>query len=205
MPVEREAILIENIRGCLELYQRSIIWAMTAAAAFFLLSLRQFDSVQPTVPILYLELSSPAAYFVAFVLFILIGGFTLSAIRRAELNLSQLNLPLEMQEAVLLYPSLATSHNALFRVGTVLFSPVAVIAALGIEIYRTWEKLMAVKDIMVRATIGWALLSLVILIIYGAIVQRVWRPFAGLHYQRVSGIREASPARYAESSARPLP
>jgi hypothetical protein len=176
MPVEREAILIENLRGCLDLYQRSIIWAMTASAALFLLSWHQFDPVQPHVQLLYTEINLVAAYFVALVLFFLIGGFALSAIHRAERNLKKISP--EMHEAVLLYPSLATSHG-LFRVGTVLFSPLAVLAAFGIEIYRTWGKLMAVKDMMGSMIMGWAILLLLILIIHGLIVKRVWKPFGG--------------------------
>src|SRR6516162_6430724 len=105
MPIERDTVLLENIRGCLNLYQRSIIWAMTTSAAFLLLSAQQFDSEQYPVKILYSEISLFAAYLVALALFFLIGGFAVSAIGRAELNLRELDLSSEMQKVVLLYPS----------------------------------------------------------------------------------------------------
>ena len=178
MPIEPEAIQIENIRACLDLYQRSIIWAMTASAALFLLSWRQFDQVQPRVHLLYTEVNLFAAYFVALALFFLIGGFALSAIRRAELILSKLNLPDEIQRAVFFYPSLATNPNRFYRIGTVLFGPIAVLTAWGIEIYRTWGKLVA-ANIAMNAILGLGLAAIVILIIYGKIAKRVWHPFGG--------------------------
>lgn len=176
MPVEREAILIDNIRGCLDLYQRSIVWAITASLVFFLLSLRLGNTAQPPVQILYAELSLPAAWFVALALFFLLGGFALSAIRRAELNLSKLNIPSEVQEAVLLYPSLATSLNSLFRVGSVLLCPLIVFVAFAIELHREWGG--QVGKVMENSRwVGLLTFCLIILGIYGTIVSYVWRPF----------------------------
>jgi hypothetical protein len=181
MPVEREAILIENIRACLDLYQRSIIWAMTASAALFLLSWRQFDPIQPHVQVLYTEINLVAAYFVALVFFFLTGGLAHSAIHRAELILNELRKPPisvspEMQEAIFFYPSLATNKAGLYRIGSVLFCPVAVLTAWGIEIYRTWGKLIA-ANLATKAMIGLILAVVVILSIYGTLAKRVWRPF----------------------------
>lgn len=181
MPIEREAILIDNIRACLDLYQRAIIWAMTASAALFLLSWHQFDPIRPQVLLLYTEMDLIAACLVALVLFFLIGGFAYSAIHRAELILSELKKPPiklsdKMQEAIFLYPSLATNQNHLYRIGTVLFSPVAVLAAWGIEFYRTRGKPIP-ADLETKAMIGFAVLFIIILIIYGGIAKRVWRPF----------------------------
>jgi hypothetical protein len=176
VPVEREAILVDNIRGCLDLYQRSIVWAMTASLVFFLLSLRLGNTAQPPVQILYAEMSLPAAWFAALVLFFLLGGFALSAIRRAELNLTKLNPFAEVREAVLLYPSLATSRSSLFRVGSVVLCPFAVLVAFAIELHREWEGQVG-KVMEESRWVGLLVFFLIIIGIYGAIVSYVWRPF----------------------------
>ena len=105
------------------------------------------------------------------------SGF--SVIRQAEQNLlalKELNPSDAVRDAVLLYPSLATSDK-FFRRGTVLFCPFAVLVGLVADFYQEWGKLMAVKDIFVRSTVGWAVLFLMMLSIYGAVAKRVWHPF----------------------------
>jgi hypothetical protein len=149
---------------------------MTASSAFFLVSSHQRDAVPPTVHLLGTEVSLVAAYSIALLLFLLLGGFALSVLNAAGQNLRELNPSGEIRAAVLRYPSLATSDNALFRVGTVLFCPIAVLSAVFIDVYRDWGKLMAAKDIG-HPLIGWAGLLLVILVVYGRIANRVWRPF----------------------------
>ena len=50
MPLEREKILVDNLLTCLNLYQTSLVWALTAAVAFFLLTVRLRAPSPPTVP-----------------------------------------------------------------------------------------------------------------------------------------------------------
>lgn len=45
MSLDRDAILLDNLRASLDLYQRSLVWAMTAAAAFFVLTLSLGDLI----------------------------------------------------------------------------------------------------------------------------------------------------------------
>ena len=60
MALDRDAILVDNLRGALDLYQRSLVWSMTAAAAFFVLTLSLGDPTFASVSVLYVQLSGPA-------------------------------------------------------------------------------------------------------------------------------------------------
>ena len=93
MPLERETILVDNLLACLNLYQRSLVWALTASLAFFLLTLRLRDPSQPHVPLLSIEIHLATAWCLALALFLVFGGFALSALHRAEAILPQLNPP----------------------------------------------------------------------------------------------------------------
>jgi hypothetical protein len=157
------------------MYQRSIVWAMTASAAFVLLSLRLSEDRNAPVQVLYGELAASTAWVIAFVFFFLLGGFALSAIRRARTILDRLETlkpcP-KLREDILLYPSLATIHTAFYRVGSVLVCPFAFSVAFAIETTRGWRGEQW-QDLPWGGLI--VLLGLV-LFIYGSIVTYVWRP-----------------------------
>src|SRR5262245_58397478 len=142
MPLEREKILVDNLLACFNLYQRSIVWAMTASFVFFLLTLRlrgdpatdyDYHPQQSKVALLYTEINLPIAWLIALALFIVFGGLALTALHRAEAILTKLNPPPELREAILLYPSLATNQNMLVRVGSVLLCPIAVVTGRSEE------------------------------------------------------------------------
>ena len=178
MPLEREKILLDNLLACFNLYQNSIVWAMAASFAFFLLTLGLRDSSQTKVLLLYTEISHATAWFLALILFFVFGGFALTALHRAEAILTKLNPPTESREAILLYPSLATNQNILVRIGSVLLCPIAIATGIGIEVRRDftrgkWNWKKQVWDFGV----GWLIFSIIIIGIYGELAWQVWRPF----------------------------
>ena len=157
------------------MYQRAVVWSMTASAAFFLLALRLGNPNLPPITVLYGELSVPAAWAIALVLFFLLGGYALSAIRRAEALLLALNPGTDLREAILLSASLATTANRLYRVGTVLFCPLAVFLAFAIGLRRelAGQSLGETPWLWV----GLLVLCVLVLSLYVSIVVHVWRPF----------------------------
>src|SRR5712691_3206234 len=178
MPLEREKILVDNLLACFNLYQRSIVWAMTASFAFFLLTLRLRDQSQPRVQLLYTEINVTTAWFLALALFFLFGGFALTALHRAEAILTKLNPPTELREAILLYPSLATNQNILVRVGSVLLCPIAIVTGIVIELRRefTGEE-RSWKNQPSETWGGDLIFSLIIIALYGELAWQVWQPF----------------------------
>ena len=171
MALDHDVILVENFRESLDLYQRSLVWAMTASSAFFVLTLSLGDAQLPSISVLYGKLSGPAAWFVALGLFFVLGILAGSALQSAEAALARLKVELDMAAAILLYPSLATNSNGFVRVGTVLFSPIVVLIAFGLELWRE-------SDGTVERDVWWwfGLLLFVVLIAvpYVGIASRVW-------------------------------
>lgn len=173
MALDHDVILVENFRQSLDLYQRSLVWAMTAAAAFFVLTLSLGDSKLPSVSILYGQLSGPVAWFVALGLFFVLGILAGSALRSAEAALARLDVKVKMIAAILLYPSLATNTNGFVRIGTVMFAPIAVLIGFGLELRR--ESVGAVE----RDASWWLALMLFVVLIaapYVVIATRIWHP-----------------------------
>jgi hypothetical protein len=176
MPLERDAILLDNLKGTLALYQRAVLWSMTASAVFFLLSLRLRNPNRAPIQVLYGELSVEAAWALALALFFLLGGFALSMLGRAEALLAELNPPITVRRAILSVPSLATIPNAFYRVGVVLFCPLAVFAAMAIELHREWVG-RSFGDIVSNALGGLLMFAVLVLALYLSIARHVWRPF----------------------------
>jgi hypothetical protein len=140
MALERDKILADNLRESLNLYQRSLVWAMTAAAAFFIITFSLRNPTAPSVSILYGELSRPAAWMLAFALSIVLGVLAGSALGNAKATLSRLStvegVNQDALDDILLYPSLATNANGWVRFGTILFSPVTVLIGFSVELNR---------------------------------------------------------------------
>lgn len=177
MALDHDVILVENFRQSLDLYQRSLVWAMTAAAAFFVLTLSLGDSKLPSVPVPYGQLSGPAAWLVALGLFFVLGILAGSALRSAEAALAKLDVQVKMVAAVLLYPSLATNTNGFVRIGTVLFAPIAVLIGFGLELRR--ESVGAIE----RDMSWWLALMLFVAVIaapYLGIASRIWHPLGSI-------------------------
>jgi hypothetical protein len=170
MALDRDAILVDNLRGALDLYQRSLVWSMTAAAAFFVLTLSLGDPKFPSVSVLYGQLSGPAAWFVALALFLVLGILATSALSNAEAILTRLSPEPELLEALLLYPSLATNPNGFVRIGSVMFPPIAVLLGFGLELRREWTG-------EPHDAAWWFGLALFVVLIgapYAAIATRLW-------------------------------
>lgn len=179
MALERNVILVDNLRESLNLYQRSLVWAMTAAASFFILSFSLNDPKTASIPVLYGELSRPVAWYVAFGLFFVLGILAGSAIQNAGAILSKMGaaepkVEQNVLEAALLYPSFATSSSDFIRTGTVLFSPLAVLIAFGLQLRREY---MGVTRFSAGAWITLIVFVVLIVIPYARILQRVWKPF----------------------------
>src|SRR5262245_34385659 len=138
--MEREKILVDNLLACFNLYQNAIVWAMGASFAFFFLTLGLRDPSQPKVSLLYTEVSLTTAWFIALALFFVFGGFSLTALHRAEAILTKLNPSTDLREAILLYPSIATNQNPLVRVGSILLCPVAIVISIFIELWRDFNR-----------------------------------------------------------------
>ena len=143
MAIERDKILVDNLRESLNLYQRSLVWAMTAAAAFFIFSLSLGNPSMPSIPVLYGEVSRPVAWILALGLSFVLGILAASALGNANATLSRLSklegINQDVLDDILFYPSLATNANSVVRFGAVLFSPAAVLIGFSLEISREWS------------------------------------------------------------------
>jgi hypothetical protein len=178
MPLERDKMLVDNLLACLNLYHTSLVWALTAAVAFFLLTLRLRAPSPSTVPPLSTTPNPPTAWLIALAFCVVWGGVALMALHRAEAILLKLHLSSEVREAVLLYPSLATNQSLVVRVGAVLLCPLAIVAGIVREVRHAltggawqWQHLSS-------ALWGWSFLcALSILAVYGGIAGRMWTPF----------------------------
>jgi hypothetical protein len=169
MPLERDQMLVDNLLACLNLYHTSLVWALTAAVAFFLLTARLRVPSPP---------NPPTAWLIALAFCVVWGGVALMALHRAEAILFKLHLSSEVREAVLLYPSLATNQSFVVRVGSVLLCPLAIVAGMVRAVRHEltgeawqWQHLSS-------ALWGWSFLcALSVLAVYGGIAGRIWTPF----------------------------
>jgi hypothetical protein len=134
MPLERDKILVDNLLACLNLYQTSLVWALTAAVVFYLLTLRLRAPSQSTIPPLSTASNPTTAWLIALALCLVLGSLALTALHRAEAIFMKLSLSRELLQAILLYPSLATNQSLVARVGSVLLCPLAVVAGIVMAI-----------------------------------------------------------------------
>jgi len=163
MALERDEILVGNLRESLNLYQRSLVWAMTAAAAFFIFSLSLGNATMPSVPILYGEVSRPVAWMLAMGLSFVLGLLAGSALVNAKATLSRLSklegVKPDVLDDILLYPSLATNAYKWIRIGTALFPPVVILIGFGLQVSREWSRVAH------NNPIWWLSLALFVMII----------------------------------------
>jgi hypothetical protein len=136
MTLSKDAILLDNIKEALALYQRSLVWATTAALSGLLLAIRLREPTPEPIPVLSGSLSAPVAWAVAQALYLVFGALAFSAIRRYQLALAALNPSEDIFEAISLYPSLATLPGHFFRLGSVFIPPLATAASWTIELLR---------------------------------------------------------------------
>jgi len=136
MTISKDAILLENIKEALALYQRSLVWATTAALSGLLIAIRLREPTPEPIPILSGTLSAPIAWAIAQALYLVFGALAYSAIRRYQSALTALNPAEDILNAIRLFPSLATLPGRFFRLGSVLVPPLATGASWTIELLR---------------------------------------------------------------------
>jgi intracellular septation protein A len=178
MPLERDKILVDNLLACLNLYQTSLVWALTAAVVFFLLTVRLRAPSQSTIPPFSTASNPTTAWLIALALCLVLGSLALTALHRAEAIFMKLSLSSELLEAILLYPSLATNQSRVARVGSVLLCPLAVAAGIVMAIRHEFTREAWHWQHLSSAPWGWYFLcALIILAVYGGIAGRIWIPF----------------------------
>jgi hypothetical protein len=178
MALDKDEILVDNLRESLNFYQRSLVWAMTASAAFYVLTLSPLQSIS----VLYGQLSGTAASLIALGLFFVLGILAGSALRNAEAVLSEMQVDSRIRDATLLYPSLATNTNGFIRIGTVLFCPITVWIAFGVELRRE-SATAGPRDVWWWSGLAW--FFLLTAVPYADIASRLWHKI---------GSRRAEPA-----------
>ena len=136
MTISKDAILLDNIKEALALYQRSLVWATTAALSGLLIAIRLRGPAPEPIPVLSGTLSAPVAWAIAQALYLVFGALAFSAIRRYQDTLTALNPSKDILQAIRLYPSLATLPGSFFRLGSVLVPPLATGASWTIELLR---------------------------------------------------------------------
>ena len=136
MTISKDDILLDNIKEALALYQRSLVWATTAALSGLLIAIRLREPTPEPVPVLSGTLSAPVAWAIAQALYVVFGALAFSAIRRYLSALTALNPSEDILQAIRLYPSLATLPGRFFPLGSVLVPPAATAASWTIELLR---------------------------------------------------------------------
>jgi hypothetical protein len=131
---EVDKILVKNFQESVKLYQQSLIWSATAASAFFVITLRIGKDEEIDTP--WGKLGINYLWLIAMTLILLLGSFALSNLNNATSNLTKFSAHKELREAVLLYPSLATSPDCFFRIAGVVFSPLVTVIGMLIETRR---------------------------------------------------------------------
>jgi hypothetical protein len=179
MTISRDAILLDNIKEALAMYQRSLVWAITAALSGLLVAWNLRNATPDPVHVLTGTLSLPSAWSIAQVLYLVFGALAYSAIRRYLLALTALNPTEEILQAIRLYPSLATLPGRFFRIGSVLVPPVATGTSWTIELLR--EHSASSPSLDMGGLFGLLWLSLILLAPYIAILTslralRLWTP-----------------------------
>ena len=136
MALSREDILLDSIKEALSLYQRSLIWAITAALSGALITFTLQNPDAPAVPVLSGTLSAPLAWGIAQVLYVVFGALAFSALRRYRLALESLAPAPAIRSAIQFYPSLATLPGRFFRLGSVLLPLLVTWSSWSVEIVR---------------------------------------------------------------------
>ena len=136
MTLARDDLLLDAIKESLSLYQRSLVWATTAALSGLLLTQRLGGVSTDKVELLNGSVSVSVAWYLAQLLYLIFGALAFSAIRRYHGALKLLNPAPDILEAIRLFPSLATQPGRFFRLGSVILPLGATCASWTIEIVR---------------------------------------------------------------------
>jgi hypothetical protein len=165
MTLSREDILLDNIKEALSLYQKSLVWATTAALSGGLITLRLREPNPEPIPILFGALSAPVAWFLAQVVYVVFGALAFGALERYRRALQNLNPSPEIFDAIQLFPSLATLHGRFFRLGSVLLPLLVTFASWIVEMIREGP-----PPVTGPIVLGGTLIAAVLLAPYAAIL-----------------------------------
>jgi len=176
MSLSRDDILLDNIKEALALYQRSLVWATTAALSGGLITLRLRDKNPPAISILFGTLSAPVAWFLAQVVYVVFGALAFGALERYRRSLEELNPSPEIFDAIQLFPSLATLQGRFFRLGSVLLPLLVTYISWIVEMVSEGS-----QPLDVYTVIGGLFVATILLTPYAAILLllrtlRKWRP-----------------------------
>ena len=134
MSLEKDEILMENLRRSLDFYQQAIVWSMTASSACLLLSLRLRNPNSAPIEVLYGVVSVSFGWAVAFTATVVSGVVAWSAIENVARILGRMSVAEDLRQAILTYPSFATNPNKGVRFGTALLPPILALVASVIEL-----------------------------------------------------------------------
>src|SRR5262245_523033 len=136
MALSRDEILLDNIKEALALYQRSLMWATTAALSGGLITLTLEDPNAPSVALLTGVVSAPVAWAISQALYIVFGALAYSALNRYKRALDALNPSDDIFTAIQMCPSLATLPGRFFRLGSVWMPMLVTLASWAFELHR---------------------------------------------------------------------
>jgi hypothetical protein len=182
MALSSDDILLDNIKEALALYQRSLVWATTAALSGGLITLALRDPNAPPVALLSGTLSAPVAWAIAQALYVVFGSLAYAALRRYQAALEALNPPEDILKAIRMFPSFATLPGSFFRLGFVWLPLIVTIASWAVELLREHRSANATPLDM-----GWffglGIVATILVAPYAAILVclrdlRTWQPRA---------------------------
>ena len=166
MSISRDPILLDNVKASLDLYQRSLMWGITASLSAVLIAWRLRQGVGQPVSLLTTQVSASTGIVIALGLNTLFGFLAFNALQRYLIALKSLSptLDLKLFEAIMLNPSLATSPPG-FRIGSALVPPLAAIVAWIIEIPRLRQ---------ITPDFDWATWGFTLLVFISPYIAVVW-------------------------------
>jgi hypothetical protein len=191
MSLEKDEILVENLRKALDFYQQAIVWSMTAASVCLLLSLRLRNPNSPPIEVLYSVVSVSFGWAVAFTATFVLGIVAWSAIQNVARIVGRMSVEEDLREAVLMYPSFATNPNKLVRFGTALLPPFLGLIAFGIELINE-SHLPGGQPLLHRSVDHWVGCIMALLMLfgpYGGIIRGLRSEFAEVVDRRSFGDR----------------
>ena len=178
MSLEKDEILLENLRRSLDSYQQWIVWSMTAGATCILISLTLRNPKSPPIQVLHGEVNASLGWVIAFASTFALGILAATATGNVERILARMSVDDDIRATILLYPSFATNSSKLVQIVTALFPPFLMFAAFEIELVNEYHRggrrpvPSTVEDWLTNL-----LIFLLVLSPYATIVGRLWRDF----------------------------
>ncbi len=138
MSLAREEVLLDNLHRSLESYQRYSTGMLTASAAVLLFAIKLRSGGNERVELLNSDVGVDAAFALGLAAYWVVGWLAVSMVRRARAILSLLEVSTDVGEAILLFPSSATSPDRSGRLFALVVSASCLLAGFLIELLREW-------------------------------------------------------------------